>query len=126
MQTLVTTIPLVEIQCGNCGTFHAIPQGMYDKCVEEGGFWTCPNGHSRGFKQGRHERDAVVRERDMLKQQLAQRDDVIADLQRSVASEQRKITKLKTRASAGVCPCCNRHFPNLASHMKTKHKDYGT
>lgn len=32
--------------------------------------------------------------------------------------------RLKKRIINGVCPCCNRHFPNLFSHIKTKHQDW--
>ena len=35
-----------------------------------------------------------------------------------------QVTKLRKRASAGVCPCCNRSFQNLRRHMKTKHPDF--
>tara|TARA_Y100000310_G_scaffold338946_1_gene430083 strand:- start:1163 stop:1354 length:192 start_codon:yes stop_codon:yes gene_type:complete len=36
-----------------------------------------------------------------------------------------QVTKLKNRAKAGVCPCCNRTFQNLSRHMETKHPDFG-
>ena len=126
MHVLTTTISLVEIQCGACGTFHAIPKAMYDAALEDGGYWSCPNGHRRGYTEGRKQREAVVRERDLLKQRLAQRDDDILDLQRKLHKQENKVTRLKKRAAAGVCPCCNRQFQNLLTHMKTKHADYGT
>lgn len=124
MPHLTTTVALVELQCRSCGTFHAIPKVMHDSCVEEGGYWTCPNGHTRGFKEGRHAREAVRLERDRLKQQLAERDDALRAAEQRVAKEQSKVRKLKTRAAAGVCPCCNRQFQNLHMHMMTKHKDF--
>lgn len=31
------------------------------------------------------------------------------------------VTKLSKRVSAGVCPCCNRTFKQLAQHMENKH-----
>ena len=34
------------------------------------------------------------------------------------------VTRLKKRAIAGVCPCCNRTFQQLAAHMAHKHPDY--
>lgn len=126
MPTMTTTIPMVELQCGSCGVHHAIPKGMYDSAVEEGGFWTCPNGHSRGYREGRKEREAVVRERDRLKQLVAQKDDEIAQANARVAKVEKKMKTTQRRVHADVCPCCNRMFPNLAAHMKTKHKDYGS
>lgn len=33
-------------------------------------------------------------------------------------------TRTRNRIAAGVCPCCNRTFQNLADHMRTLHADY--
>ncbi len=33
-------------------------------------------------------------------------------------------TRIKNRVMNGVCPCCNRTFQNLASHMANKHPFY--
>lgn len=107
---------LTELQCGNCGVFHAIPTAMYESCRSEGGFWHCPNGHSRGWSEG-----SISRERDRLKQKVAQLDDEIAALKLSEATAQKKLVAAKRRAVAGVCPCCNRTFDNVQRHMKSKH-----
>jgi 4-hydroxy-3-methylbut-2-en-1-yl diphosphate synthase IspG/GcpE len=32
--------------------------------------------------------------------------------------------ELAKRAKAGVCPCCNRTFSNMAEHMKKQHADF--
>lgn len=125
MPVVMTTIDLVELQCGSCGVYHAIPKAMHDNAVEEGGFWTCPNGHQRGYREGRKAREAIVRERDRLKQLVAQKDDEISQANARVAKVEKKIKATQRRIHAGVCPCCNRMFPNLAAHMKSKHKDYG-
>jgi len=104
---------------------------MYEDRQELGGYWHCPNGHQRGFSEGRHERESIRRERDRLKQQLAQKDDEIAGAKRRLEAEQNRsaaykgeATKVKNRAKAGVCPCCNRQFQNMARHMATKHADF--
>lgn len=122
---------LKVLQCGNCGVWHAIPQVMFDNCVEEGGFWHCPNGHSRGYKEGRHEREEVRRERDRLKQAIAQKNDEIAterkraeQAEKTAASERSNVVKLRKRASSGVCPCCNRTVSQMAKHMATKHPGF--
>lgn len=125
------TRELTELQCGTCGVWHAIPAKMYETCLEEGGFWQCPNGHSRGFKEGKHEKEAVRRERDLLKQRVAQKDDEITRLreqrvaaERQVAASKGQVTKLRNRAGAGTCPCCNRTFRQMALHMKNKHPTF--
>lgn len=120
------TIPLVELQCGTCGTFHAIPEAMHNAALEEGGYWTCPNGHSRGYREGRRERETVQRERDQYKQKVAQLEDDIVALKKSRAAVQGEYAKVKKRVSAGVCPCCNRSFENLRRHMHNKHPELAT
>jgi len=35
-------------------------------------------------------------------------------------------TRIKNRIGNGVCPCCNRTFKDLASHMKCKHPEYAS
>lgn len=124
-------IELKEVQCGVCGTVHAIPEAMWSHCHDNGGYWHCPNGHQWGYREGAVKRDELRRERDRLKQRIAQKDDEIArERQERKAAERRvsaakgQITKLKNRAKAGVCPCCNRTFQNLQRHMATKHPDF--
>lgn len=127
----MTETKLTEIHCGSCGVLHAIPTVMYEAALEEGGFWHCPNGHSRGWREGRRAKEEIRRERDLLKQRLAQKDDEIAAAARSLEEERRRsaayrgeATKVRNRAKAGVCPCCNRTFQNVARHMGTKHPDF--
>ena len=74
--------------------------------------WYCPNGHQLVFVE--READILRRERDRLKQQLAERDDAVKRAEQETA-------RLKKRINAGVCPCCSRTFSNVARHMKTKH-----
>jgi hypothetical protein len=33
------------------------------------------------------------------------------------------VTRLKNRAAAGLCTCCNRSFQNLRKHMEIKHPE---
>jgi len=119
------------MQCGTCGVWHGIPQFMYDTCLEEGGFWHCPNGHRRGFKEGRQEKEAIRRERDQLRQSLAMYQDEAREANERLEAEKRRasaaraqVTRLRNRASKGVCPCCNRHFANLERHMGSKHPEF--
>lgn len=127
----MTRTDLTEIQCGTCGVWHALPTKMHETCIEEGGFWHCPNGHLRGYSEGKKEREAVRRERDLLKQRVAQKDDEIKSLreqrqaaERQVAASKGQVTKLRNRAGAGVCPCCTRTFRQLTLHMKNKHPTF--
>ena len=93
-------------------------------------FW-CPNGHMQHYKTGETEADKLRRELARAKQREAQLDDAVRlaraqkeAAQRAAAAHKGHVTRIKRRVSAGVCPCCNRTFENLARHMKAKHPDY--
>lgn len=110
-------------QCGTCAVWHTIPEIVYESYRAEGGFWHCPNGHSRGFRKGTDEieREKVRQERDRLKQDAARMaSEIAAERQRAEAAE-KKLLQTKRRANAGVCQCCNRTFLNVQRHMKSKH-----
>lgn len=111
------------VQCGSCGCKHYIPRVMFDHCQEKGGFWQCPNGHGWGFKEGRHEQEAVRRERDRLKQENARLEQITTEVRRELSEATKKIKRQNSRSIAGLCPCCNRYFNQLARHMRTKHPD---
>lgn len=115
---------MAVLECGTCGVPHAIPVVMYDTCFEEGGYWHCPNGHSRGFREGRHERDAVIRERDRLKQQNARLAEEAAHARAEAEKAERALSRHKKRSAAGTCACCKRTFSNMARHMKQAHPEF--
>lgn len=118
-----------------CGVHHSVPAALYDS-AEKGApniSVYCPYGHQwvRKEKQALAREEELRRERDRLKQQLAQKDDEIRHQRDRKEQEQRRVvaykgivTKTKKRIAAGVCPCCNRTFQNLANHMANKHADY--
>ena len=111
--------------CVTCGCRYTVPQRMWDEQRKAGGFHYCPNGHNQGWSKDGCENAKLHRERDRLQQRLAEKDDDIRQLERSITAHKGQATKLKKRASAGVCSCCNRTFQNLARHMATKHPDIG-
>lgn len=119
--------------CPDCKTLHAFERTIYDAAIQRRPDFTihCPNGHGWHYKSEKEKSDEerIRQERDRLKQQLAQKDDEIAEARRAAAAaekkastEKGKVTRLMNRAKAGVCPCCNRTFTNLARHMASKHK----
>ncbi|RPH74025.1 hypothetical protein EHM76_04300 [bacterium] len=121
-----------EIQCWRCHTSYVLPRALYVAAKNsEKIIFYCPYGHEAHFAAGETEEDKLRRERDLLKQQMAERDDKIhrlikvandADaMVRKVKAEKAKLTK---RVSAGVCVCCNRTFSNMQRHMRTKHPEF--
>jgi hypothetical protein len=70
-------------------------------------------------------------ELSILRKQMEREQREAATLrERAIVAEtaQRKaensIKRLKKRSAAGVCPCCNRTFKELANHMKSKHAQF--
>jgi len=116
------------IFCYSCGVEFHIAEAFNSDLVKSKRSFYCPNGHSQAYCE--NEADKLRREKDRLTQQLAQKDDEIKwqrdhrlEAERKVVAAKGQITKLKKRAKAGVCPCCNRTFSDMAAHMKTKHPD---
>lgn len=110
--------------CITCGVIYTAPKAMMDNQREKGGYHHCCNGHSQGWSKEESQSEKTRRERDRLKQQLAQRDDEIRAKERELAAERTKAAKAKKRSSAGVCPCCNRTVGQMARHMKSKHPQF--
>jgi len=115
------------VNCYSCGVFYLIPDIIEKAALERRGpngrTVYCPNGHE-WYYVGQTEAEKLRQERDRLQQRLAQKDDEIAEKAREVSAAKGQITKLKKRASAGTCPCCNRTFQNMATHMRKQHPDF--
>lgn len=133
--------------CPYCKTQHYVPDVIYQAAYNSRNGRCdciisvyCPYGHGWVFKADSTitEEDAIRRERDRLKQQIAQKEDEVKNAwkyfseeqekrkhaERSASTYKGKVTRLKNRAAAGVCPCCTRTFQNLANHMKHQHPDF--
>ena len=123
---------VVWINCWKCKTEYALPRELYTaaKKSPDISFW-CPYGHSAHYPEGETDEQKLRRERDQLRQRLAQRDDVIQQereaheaTQRQLRAQRGVVTRIKNRVGHGVCPCCSRSFENLNKHMKSKHPEY--
>lgn len=115
---------LHTVQCGSCGVWHAIPRTRYEAAEKEGGFWFCPNGHERGFREGTQKRDADKKRMEWAEQEIKLLNEQIKAHKQDVTTLKGKLTKERKRIKGGVCPCCNRHFTELEMHMANKHPDF--
>jgi Zn-finger nucleic acid-binding protein len=116
------------IECWNCSIDFGIGDSFMANRRKDGRVFYCPNGHGNYYNRGKTaEQVALERaqaERDAARS-LAQRESRrarTAEYQRRAAKGQ--LTKTKKRIAAGVCPCCNRTFQNVAAHMAGQHPDY--
>lgn len=117
--------------CAKCRTPVWLPQALEVAALASRKIiFYCAYGHPQYFPEGECEVDKMRRERDRARQQVARAE---ADARAAVASAKQhkqraaafkgQVTKLRMRAKAGVCPCCNRQFEDLYRHMTTKHPD---
>ncbi len=116
-------INLETILCCNCG----VPFGMTDdyqqrRRADHATFY-CPAGHPQSY----HGKSAE----EKLREQLAEKERALtaakcAEMNERNAREkvERKMRRQCRRVHAGVCPCCNRTFKQLAAHMAQKHPDF--
>jgi len=123
---------LTVMVCSECGVLYAIPERMRATAERRGGFtlmWHCPNGHELGY--GENQAEKLERQLDTERRRsarlVAERDQAEAHAR----AQKGRATRFKNdrdrerrRVAAGVCPCCNRTFQNLARHMATKHPDH--
>lgn len=122
-----------KVQYGMTDEFYRVAKQMADNTT-----FYCPNGHGAAFSVGETDEDKMRRERDRAVQKLAEKDDELRrawatanqqsefrkEAERKAAAARGQVAKIKKRASAGICPCCNRHFTQLERHMGSKHPDY--
>lgn len=112
---------MTEIVCGKCGIPFAVPEYWRAEKQQTGDGWYCPNGHGRAYTESDTEKY-----RKLLEQEKVRHQNTLSRLNKTELSEQKinkELGRLKKRVHAGVCPCCNRTFQQLARHMKTKHPE---
>lgn len=100
--------------CINCGVAFAIPSELNDRLRETHRAFYCPNGHKQWY--------TGETEADRLRKQLDAETQRSRQLSLEKAQIEAQASKLAKRIAAGVCPCCNRTFQNLARHIETKHQ----
>lgn len=97
---------------------------------QTGGEFFCRWGHGQVFAAGkteaevaREERDEERRRRERLEQENARLAFEANESAEAARKAEAETARLKKRAGAGICPCCNRTFTQLARHMQAKHPE---
>lgn len=86
----------------------------------------CPNGHGLAYG-GNTLKERLTRAeqaRDSARAYARSVQDQNDAERRSHAATKGQLTRVRKRIAAGVCPCCNRTFQNVARHMAGQHPDY--
>lgn len=129
MSTILHSTILETITCYRCGVLFAMPDNLMRRYQETRDTFYCPNGHGQMFTkstaQKLEEQLATERRRRDSADARAQAALDQADAaERSNRALRGVATKLRKRAAAGVCPCCQRTFQNVQRHMTGQHPDY--
>lgn len=133
-----TTLEVVS--CATCHMTYAIPQSLKNSAVaypgdsRRGWVLFCPLGHEWHYV-GESVADKLDKERERSARLAAQAEQARA---RTRETEARRVAQKaattrarnqrdrdRQRVAAGVCPCCNRTFKQLARHMANQHPDFG-
>lgn len=124
----VDGVEFVFSECLTCGVTYCVPKTMYDNQHQKGGFHTCPSGHSQGWSKQESELEKLRRERDRAQQRIAEVEDekreAVARAEAKTKKLEREHKRMKKREAAGTCPCCQRTFSNMSTHMKREHPDF--
>lgn len=124
------TADLSVCECANCHMDFAITKKFMEDRRNDHKTFYCPSGHPNVFRE-ESELERTRRERDQAIQRAAYKDDEIRrererkeHAQNTSRTYKGHLTRTRRRISAGVCPCCNRTFQNLARHMESKHQAF--
>lgn len=111
------------IECCSCGIVFGVPNFWEESRRKSGRDFYCPNGHCMTF--GESEADCLRKQLEMEKRRTDQARREASEAHIEAQEAGAKYKRIRDRVKNGVCPCCNRTFQNLASHMKTEHPEFG-
>ncbi len=125
---LTVTITLETMTCHSCGVAFAVDAALYRAYNERGQALRCPNPRCSWPSFVPKELPAVALQKQLDRASEARRwaEEALESERKSHSATKGKLTKITKRVAAGVCPCCNRTFANLARHMATKHGEKET
>lgn len=129
-QTAALYVTMELVHCCNCGVPFAMPTELDNSFRKDSSKWFyCPNGHKQHYSES--EADKLKRQLEKEKQekehQLRCRERA-ENMYRKSETERKKVkTRLrnvKSKIAAGVCPCCDKTFPDLHEHMVAVHPEF--
>jgi len=128
-----------EICCWKeCRISFGIEAGRHAQLKRNGEQFFCTNGHHQYYPRGksaeqklREQLEAETLARQRAEQNIAQAQDAEREARAEAEHQKRRAngykghaTRITRRAKAGVCPCCNRTFSQLARHMASQHPEF--
>lgn len=120
---------LIRVTCCNCATEFAMSEQLHNKRNNDGEAFYCPNGHRQYFSESE-----VIKLQKQLQSALSSKkffEERSEHYRETLIHEERRskglksaLTLTKRRIAKGKCPCCDKTFPDLSSHIAEKHRNY--
>lgn len=124
--SMTTTERLVTEDCIHCGELFGMSETLHNTRLADKLSFYCPKCGKTMAYTGPSELDKLRKEKERLNARfLAQMDQTHA-AEREAAEAKASEIRVRWRVGNGVCPCCQRTFPGLASHVATKHPNFLT
>lgn len=123
MSTQTYTGTLTVIECANCHIDFGVTDGFEKARRGDHKTFYCPSGHSNFYPQQSEAEKLRARLRS-AEATLTHTKDQLQATERQRRAQKGLNTRLKNRIAAGVCPCCNRTFQDLARHIAGQHPDF--
>lgn len=121
--TIIETFKVVS--CYTCGVRFGITGELYRRVVTDAnGSIYCPAcGNQTVWSKSEAQKRIEELERKLKWEadNAASQKTARELAEASLIATKGQLTKIRNRVEKGVCPCCNRSFPNLRRHMATKH-----
>jgi len=119
------------LRCYRCKEQFGLLDEVEAQLRRSGASFHCPWGHSQVFTLGETEEQKLRREVNNLKQNKAYLEDRRREAEAEAEHQKHRAngykghaTRISRRVKAGVCPCCNRTFKQLALHMARQHPQF--
>jgi hypothetical protein len=129
--TITYSSVLTVVDCCACGILFGVPVDLDKRNRNDHSrSFYCPSGHGQHYtgpteaQRLRAQLETAERQRDNAESARIAARDQARSAERSASAYKGRVTRLKNRAAAGVCPCCQRTFQQLARHMSAKHPDF--
>jgi len=117
--------------CWKCKEPMRFVEGRIEHARKSGTALHCPFGNANYWNIGKSDSEklkeqleAERRERQRAEQRVAEYADEAKRERNRANGYKGHATRITKRAKAGVCPCCNRTFKQLAAHMATQHPQF--
>lgn len=124
--TFTGTLTFAVVVCAQC----QVPFGIssrQDECFRETkATFYCPHGHSQSYRESELERVkrqlvSVTATKERLETEVRHKGVMLEQEREARVKKEKSLARLKKRIGKGVCPHCNRYFPNVHKHMETEH-----